>query len=107
LYPNLENKNSIFLKEGLQMLFLKFKILQTKEEHSVETNLVNILFNTNHIVSIKPIKIVLDDSILNGFWIRLTNGKKYKATEIPLGLKDLLTETKKEDLGLELSPQVH
>ncbi len=89
------------------MLFLKFKILQTKEEHSVETNLVNILFNTNHIVSIKPIKIVLDDSILNGFWIRLTNGKKYKATEIPLGLKDLLTETKKEDLGLELSPQVH
>ena len=89
------------------MLFLKFKILQTKEEHSVETNLVNILFNINHIVSIKPIKIVLEDSILNGFWIRLTNGKKYKATEIPLSLKDLLTEAEEANLSLELSPQIH
>ena len=89
------------------MLFFKFKILQTREEHSIETNLVNILFNINHIVSIKPIKIVLHDSILDGFWIRLTNGKKYKATEIPLRLKDLLTEAEEEDLSLELSPQIH
>ena len=69
------------------MNFLKFKIIQTREEHSLETNLVDILFNVDHIVSVKPIKIVLSDGILNGYWIRLTNGKKYKATEIPNELK--------------------
>lgn len=89
------------------MLFLKFKILQTREEHSAEMKLVDILFNINHIVSIKPIKIVLDDCILNGFWIRLTNGKKYKATEIPHKYKNLLIETGEEAPSFEMNPQIH
>ena len=69
------------------MAFMKFKIIQSKEEHSLETNLVDILFNINHVVSIKPIKIVLGESIIDGYWIRLTNGKKYKATAIPSELR--------------------
>ena len=69
------------------MAFLKFKIIQSKEEHTLETNLVDILFNVNHVVSIKPIKIILGENIIDGYWIRLTNGKKYKATSIPSELK--------------------
>ena len=89
------------------MNFLKFKIIQTREEHSVETNLVDILFNIDHIVSVKPIKIVLSDGILNGYWIRLTNGKKYKATEVPNELKSMLSETEHMEIGAEVAPQFH
>ena len=89
------------------MNFLKFKIIQTREEHSLETNLVDILFNIDHIVSVKPIKIVLSDGILNGYWIRLTNGKKYKATEVPNELKSMLSETEHMEVGTEVAPQFH
>ena len=89
------------------MNFLKFKIIQTREEHSLETNLVDILFNIDHIVSVKPIKIVLSDGIINGYWIRLTNGKKYKATEIPNELKSMLSETEHMEMGAEVAPQFH
>tara|TARA_B100000029_G_scaffold342539_1_gene334907 strand:+ start:14 stop:283 length:270 start_codon:yes stop_codon:yes gene_type:complete len=89
------------------MNFLKFKIIQTREEHSLETNLVDILFNIDHIVSVKPIKIVLSDGIINGYWIRLTNGKKYKATEIPNELKSMLSETEHMEVGAEVAPQFH
>ncbi|MDC0253788.1 hypothetical protein OAK75_02750 [Bacteriovoracales bacterium] len=89
------------------MNFLKFKIIQTREEHSLETNLVDILFNIDHIVSVKPIKIVLSDGILNGYWIRLTNGKKYKATEVPNELKSMLSETEHMEMDSEVAPQFH
>tara|TARA_B100001750_G_C15192766_1_gene439693 strand:- start:232 stop:501 length:270 start_codon:yes stop_codon:yes gene_type:complete len=89
------------------MNFLKFKIIQTREEHSLETNLVDILFNIDHIVSVKPIKIVLSDGILNGYWIRLTNGKKYKATEVPNELKSMLSETEHIETDSEVAPQFH
>ena len=46
------------------MAFMKFKIIQSKEEHTLETNLVDIIFNVNHVVSIKPIKIILGESIM-------------------------------------------
>ena len=91
----------------MAMNFLKFKIIQTREEHSLETNLVDILFNVNHIVSVKPIKIVLSDGILNGYWIRLTNGKKYKATEIPNELKNMLSETEHTEMNTEMAQQLH
>ena len=89
------------------MNFLKFKIIQTREEHSLETSLVDILFNIDHIVSVKPIKIVLSDGILNGYWIRLTNGKKYKATEVPNELKSMLSETEHMETDSEVAPQFH
>ncbi len=93
------------------MAFMKFKIIQSKEEHTLETNLVDIIFNVNHVVSIKPIKIILGESIIDGFWIRLTNGKKYKATSIPVELRKIFLlndEEKREDeLTLENSLHLH
>ena len=82
------------------MAFMKFKIIQSKEEHTLETNLVDIIFNVNHVVSIKPIKIILGESIIDGYWIRLTNGKKYKATIIPTVLKKIFL-TNQEDETVE------
>ena len=82
------------------MTFMKFKIIQSKEEHTLETNLVDVIFNVNHVVSIKPIKIILGESIIDGYWIRLTNGKKYKATNIPAELRKIFfmnDEEKNED----------
>ena len=72
------------------MAFLKFKIIQSKEEHTLETNLVDILFNVNHVVSIKPIKIILGENIIDGYWIRLTNGKEVQGPQVyHLNLKSL------------------
>ena len=93
------------------MTFMKFKIIQSKEEHTLETNLVDIIFNINHVVSIKPIKIILGESIIDGYWIRLTNGKKYKATSIPTELKKLFMIDKEEksegDLNVESPLHLH
>ena len=93
------------------MAFMKFKIIQSKEEHTLETNLVDIIFNINHVVSIKPIKIILGESIIDGYWIRLTNGKKYKATSIPVELRKIFIsseeENSEEDLGSKDSLHLH
>ena len=93
------------------MTFMKFKIIQSKEEHTLETNLVDIIFNVNHVVSIKPIKIILGESIIDGYWIRLTNGKKYKATSIPAELSKIFIsseeENSEEDLGSKDSLHLH
>lgn len=59
------------------MNFRKFKILGTEGEE------IEVLFNLDHIISIKPIRISRPDKLLNGFWIRTTNGKKYRASSIP------------------------
>ena len=93
------------------MAFMKFKIIQSKEEHTLETNLVDIIFNINHVVSIKPIKIILGESIIDGYWIRLTNGKKYKATSIPTELKKFFKideeEKSEDDLNVESPLHLH
>lgn len=62
------------------MKFQKFKILDTKGTQETE---VEMLINLDHIISIKPIRINRTDAILNGFWIRTTNDKKYRASKIP------------------------
>jgi len=71
------------------MKFRKFKILDMKSNGATGMQEVDILFNLDHIISIKPIRISSPDKLLNGFWLRTTNGKKYRATEIP---GDLLGE---------------
>jgi hypothetical protein len=71
------------------MKFKKFMILDMKAGSSQEQEEVEVLFNVDHIISIKPIRIARPDKLLNGFWIRTTNGKKYRASQIP---SDLLTE---------------
>jgi len=66
------------------MEFLRFVILSENDQQGVAGSEQTILLNPKHIVSIKPIKLVSSDQrVLEAFWIRLTNGKKYRATQIP------------------------
>ncbi len=71
------------------MKFHKFNILDTKGTQETE---VEVLFNLDHIISIKPIRISRPDKLLNGFWIRTTNGKKYRASKIPDELLSIIGE---------------
>ncbi len=71
------------------MKFHKFNILSTKSDNGGDGE-VEVLFNLDHIVSIKPIRISRPDKLLNGFWIRTTNGKKYRASKIPDELLNII-----------------
>ena len=62
-----------------------------------------VLINVDHLVSIKPIKMMINDHLLDGFWIRTTNGKKYRAIEIPSELKSLLESGEKKSLNEMMS----
>ena len=82
-----------FVSKILIMEFLKFTILDAKYGNgSRDTSETEMLINTAHIVSIKPIRISTPERLINGFWIRTTNGKKYKATEIPASLLGIIGE---------------
>ncbi len=88
------------------MIFKKFTIMDSKESHIIDDGEITILFNLNHIVSIKPIKINRPDRVINGYWIRTTNGKKYKATAIPSELEEMIGEIKNpifmnDEIGVE------
>lgn len=74
------------------MKFRKFSILDIKTSGSSEMEEVEVLFNLDHIISIKPIRISRPDKLLNGFWIRTTNGKKYRASKIPEELLEVIGE---------------
>lgn len=74
------------------MKFRKFSILDIKASGSSEMEEVEVLFNLDHIISIKPIRISRPDKLLNGFWIRTTNGKKYRASKIPEELLEVIGE---------------
>lgn len=65
------------------MKFRKFTIFNSKPSPGQDGDEVEVLFNLDHIISIKPIRISRTDKLLNGFWIRTTNGKKYRASKIP------------------------
>jgi hypothetical protein len=74
------------------MNFKKFTIINHNDAQQSD-EIIDILINTDHIVSIKPIKMTTNDQqVLEGFWIRLTNGKKYKAIQMSENLKKLLNE---------------
>jgi hypothetical protein len=74
------------------MKFRKFNILDAKAGSNSEMEEVEMLFNLDHIISIKPIRISRPDKLLNGFWIRTTNGKKYRASRIPDELLGVIGE---------------
>jgi hypothetical protein len=75
------------------MKFRKFSILDIKATGSTsEPGEVEVLFNLDHIISIKPIRISRPDKLMNGFWIRTTNGKKYRASKIPDDLLEVIGE---------------
>lgn len=69
----------------------RFKIISPKEAlDQVDNKIVQevILLNTLHIVSVKPVTFQFDNKDQLGYWIRLANGKKYRAIEIPSDLKN-------------------
>lgn len=72
------------------MALERFKIVSPKDGQSVDNIFETLLINTDHIVSLKPIKMVVDEKLVLGYWIRTTNGKKYRAVGIPDSLKTLL-----------------
>lgn len=71
------------------MDFKRFTII--KKENYQETTEASevILINMSQVISIKPIKIVLEE-VLDGYWLRLSNGKKYRAIEIPSEIEQLI-----------------
>jgi len=74
------------------MKFYKFKVLTSKAAGVSALEEQDVLFNLDHIVSIKPIRIARPDKLINGFWIRTTNGKKYRASQIPTELLQIIGE---------------
>jgi len=75
------------------MNLLKFTIFNHNEAQQSDERL-SILLNTDHIISVKPIKLTTAArEVIDGYWIRLTNGKKYKAIQIPVSIKALFSET--------------
>lgn len=62
------------------------------EAHQRE-EIVDLLVNTDHIVSIKPIRMATNDrQVIEGYWVRLSNGKKYKALQMPEAFNTKLSE---------------
>ena len=75
-----------------------FKIL-TDSNQQMDFDVTPILINEDHLVSIKPIKMMVNEHLLDGYWIRTSNGKKYRAIEIPEELKNLLSQPEKKSLN--------
>jgi hypothetical protein len=73
------------------MKFQKFTVFNAKAG-TQEADEIEVLFNLDHIISIKPIRISRSDKLINGFWIRTTNGKKYRASKIPDELLGIIGE---------------
>jgi hypothetical protein len=84
------------------MNFYRFNVLTGEDAQQVDGIDYPILLNMDQIASIKPINIIMNGNIINGFWIRMANGKKYKATRIPLKLKKLL-ESDRELVNISIN----
>ena len=66
----------------------RFTIITRNESQQSEEK-TSILINMDQLVSIKPIKVTTDDrDVIDGYWIRLTNGKKYRAIQVPKFILD-------------------
>jgi hypothetical protein len=74
------------------MHFEKFVIVSQRDVQALEDTNEVILLNLDHIVSVKPIKIVLETEVKQGYWIRMSNGKKYRAIEVPAAIAKMCEE---------------
>ena len=74
------------------MPFIKIWVLNEKSSQGMGEELVPVLFNESNIVSIKPIRIVKEEKIIEGYWIRTTGNKKYRAASIPKELSELFED---------------
>jgi hypothetical protein len=86
------------------MKFRKFSILDLKSTGAASAEEVEVLFNLDHIISIKPIRISRPDKLINGFWIRTTNGKKYRASKIPDDLLEIIGEKYQGSVNITIDP---
>ncbi len=84
------------------MKFKKFKVFNAKSTQGQELQEVEVLFNLDHIISIKPIRISQPNKLLNGFWIRTSNGKKYRASAIPDDLLSIIGEKYQGSVNITL-----
>jgi hypothetical protein len=86
----------------------RFSVLNSEDDQSLEGFDYPVLLNSDHIASVKSINIMYKGNIIQGFWIRMVSGKKYKATRVPAAIKKLLTDeadlTEVEVNGATLSP---
>ena len=73
--------------------FGKFKLYQNESEQLLDGQDQYIVINFDHIISVKPINIATNSQIVKAFWIRLSNGKKYKAVEIPSQIERFFTNS--------------
>jgi hypothetical protein len=72
---------------------LKRFVIITRNEAIQSDEKTNILLNLEHIVSVKPIKVTTNDrEVLDGYWVRLSNGKKYRAIQVPTVILESLEE---------------
>jgi hypothetical protein len=74
----------------------KFKIVSPKDGQSVDNVFETLLINNQHIISLKPIRMVVEEKLVQGYWIRTSNGKKYRAVEIPSSIKAILNSEETE-----------
>ncbi len=72
------------------MNFGKFNVISQRNVQALEETHELMLINLDHIISVKPIKIPMDDKVVDGYWIRTTNEKKYRATSVPDMISDLI-----------------
>lgn len=79
------------------MKFQKFEILTEKDHEAAGEARETLYLNEDHIVSIKPIHIVVEGDVVDGFWIRTTNGKKYRAVGVPKSYEKYLERDNEED----------
>jgi len=71
-------------------MLVRFNVLNSENDQSLDGIDYPILLNTDQIASIKQINIMYKGNLIKGFWIRMVSGKKYKATRVPDSIKDLL-----------------
>ncbi len=69
-----------------------FRVLNNEDDQTIDSIDYPILINLEQIVTIKPIRIMFQGHIIDGYWVRTANGKKYKATRIPADLELLLND---------------
>jgi len=63
--------------------FGKFVIVSRRDMEAMDELREEIFINYDHIVSVKPIQMVTEEAVVKGFWVRVINGKKYRAISIP------------------------
>tara|TARA_X000000950_G_C13892900_1_gene651591 strand:- start:2570 stop:2842 length:273 start_codon:yes stop_codon:yes gene_type:complete len=69
---------------------LKLFHILTNSDQQLDIEVTPMLINLEHVITIKPINIMMSEKLVEGYWIRMSNGKKYRASNAPGEIKELL-----------------